>query len=522
MPFRRLINRRSFLAGAAGLAAFRPRLGRALPGYPFTLGVASGCPRPDGVVLWTRLAPGPLSPDPALPGGLPPEPIAVRWEIADDERMQRVVQSGTTDAEQSAAHSVHVEVRGLAPDRVYFYRFTAAGEASPVGRTRTAPAPGAATDRLRFAYASCSNYELGFFSAYRHLAEEAPDLVVFVGDYIYEYAGKAPLKVRQHSDGVDATDLRTYRNRYAQYRTDRDLQAVHAAAPCLSTWDDHEVQNDYADQWAEDFADPQAFLARRAAAYRAYWEHMPLPVSAMPQGPNATIYGRYDFGSLASFFVVDGRQHRSRLACDQPPKGGAKQISDETCPERLDPRRSYLGEDQEDWLYGQFRGAPAAWNVLVQEQLMTELKERTKSGALAHWSEDWNGYPAARQRLLQQMADTRLANPVVIGGDIHSFWANDLKLDFDNVNAPAVATEFVGTSITSAGPPYDLFRSWLPENPHIHFFDSRYRGYVSVEIRKESMAVDFRMVSDVRDPAAKVSSLQRFSVESGRPGVNRA
>jgi alkaline phosphatase D len=160
---------------------------------------------------------------------------------------------------------------------------------------------------------------------------------------------------------------------------------VHAAAPCLATWDDHEVQNDYADRWSQDFADPDAFLVRRAAAYRAFWEHMPLPLSAMPQGPNATIYGRYDFGSLASFLVVDGRQHRSRLACDKPPKGGGKQIVDDTCPERLDPQRSYLGQEQEAWLYGQFRAAPAAWNVLVQEQLMADLKERTASGALAHW-----------------------------------------------------------------------------------------------------------------------------------------
>jgi len=301
MPVRRLINRRSFIAGAAGLAVLRPRLGQATTSYPFTLGVASGCPRPDRVVLWTRLAPGPLSPDPNRPGGMPPDPVPVRWEIAGDEQMQRVVQSGSVTSEQATAHSVHVEAGGLLPDRVYFYRFVAAGEASPVGCTRTAPAPGAAADRLRFAFASCSNYELGFFSAYRHLAAEAPDLVVFLGDYIYEYVSQSPLKVRAHSDGAEAVDLKTYRNRYAQYRSDPDLQAVHAAAPCLMTWSDHEVQNDYADKWSQDFADPEQFLLRRAAAYRAYWEHMPLPLSAMPQGPTMNLYGRYDFGALASF-----------------------------------------------------------------------------------------------------------------------------------------------------------------------------------------------------------------------------
>jgi alkaline phosphatase D len=288
------------------------------------------------------------------------------------------------------------------------------------------------------------------------------------------------------------------------------------------TWSDHEVQNDYADKWSQDFADPEQFLLRRAAAYRAYWEHMPLPLSAMPQGPAMNLYGRYDFGALASFFVVDARQYRSRLACDKPPKGGGKQIFDATCPERLDPQRSNLGAVQENWLFGQFRKAPAAWNILAQEQLMAELKERTDSGAIAHWSEDWNGFPAARQRVLQQMADSRLANPLVIGGDIHSFWADDLKLDSDDPKSQTVATEFVGTSITSSGPPYDTFRAWLPDNPHVHFFDSRYRGYVSVEIRKDQTAVDLRVVSDIRDPAAKISSLQRFTVEGGRPGVNRA
>jgi alkaline phosphatase D len=327
-----------------------------------------------------------------------------------------------------------------------------------------------------------------------------------------------PSKVRQHSDGVEATDLRTYRNRYAQYRTDRDLQAVHAVAPCLATWDDHEVQNDYADRWSQDFADPRAFLARRTAAYRAYWEHMPLPGAAMPHGANAAMYRRFDFGDLASFLVLDGRQYRSRLACDAPPRGGGKPLFDDTCPERLSPARSYLGKAQEAWLYGEFRKYPARWNLLAQGQLMAELKERAGDGRTAHWSEDWNGFPAARKRLLQQIRDSGLANPVVIGGDIHSFWASDLKVDFDDPKAPVVASEFTGTSITSNGPPYDKFKAWLADNPHIKFFDSRYRGYVRAELRPERLAVDFRVVSDVRDPAATLSTLRSFVVENGRPG----
>jgi alkaline phosphatase D len=457
---------------------------------------------------------------------MPPVAVPVRWEIAEDSTMRRVVQRGDVDTEPEFAHSVHIECTGLEPGRDYWYRFIAGGEASLTGHTSTAPARGAPLARLRFGFCSCANYEHGYFSAYRHLAAETPDLVLFLGDYIYEYASRSEKRVRDHSDGVEATDLRTYRNRHAQYKTDPDLQKLHAASPCLVTWDDHEVQNDYADRWSVDFADPQAFLARRAAAYRAFWEHMPLPRSALPKGPDATIYGRFDFGDLASFFVVDSRQYRSRLACDTGPRGGGRQLVDATCPERLDPARTSLGMAQEAWLYGQFRMPsarwPARWNILAQQQLMAEFKERTDNGEIAHWSDDWNGYPAARQRLLQQIRDTRLPNPVVIGGDIHSFWANDLKLDFDDSRAPVIASEFVGSSITATPPPHGKFVAWVAENPHIHFFESRKRGYVSVELMPQRMEVTFRAVSHVRDPAADVATLRRFVVESGRPGPQAA
>ena len=284
------------------------------------------------------------------------------------------------------------------------------------------------------------------------------------------------------------------------------------------TWSDHEVQNDYADRWSQTFDDPQAFLARRAAGYRAYWEHMPLPPAAMPQGPDMRLHGRCDFGALASFFVLDARQYRSRLACDQPPRGGGKQITDAGCPERLEPSRSNLGIAQETWLFEQFHAAPAKWNIVAQEQLMAEFKERLDNGGFAHWSEDWNGFLAARTRLLTQIRDTRLANPVVIGGDIHSFWANDLKVDFDDPQTPIIASEFVGSSITSPGPPYDRFAGWLADNPHVHFFDSRQRGYVSVDLRPQRMEVAFRAISDPADWSAEVTTLQRFVVTDGKPG----
>lgn len=523
MILRHTLSRRALLTGSAALliaSRFRP-LSATPRNDPFALGVASGCPRPDGAVLWTRLAPEPLSPDPERPGGMPPTAVPVDWEVALDPKMRQIVRRGAEQADPRFAHSVHVECRGLEPGREYWYRFIAGGEASPIGRLRTAPAPGATLSRLRFGIASCAHYELGYFSAYRHLAAEDPDLVLFLGDYIYEYVSKLPEKVRQHSDGIEATDLRTYRNRHAQYKTDPDLRALHQAVPCLAIWDDHEVQNDYADDRPPGFGDPFAFLARRAAAYQAFWEHMPLPLWARPRGPDMTIFGRADFGDLATFLLLDGRQYRSPLACAGSPRGG-RPLVDAECQERLDPRRSYLGKGQEAWLYREFRGASARWNILAQPQLMAEFKERLSDGDISHWSEDWNGYPAARQRLLRQIAETRLVNPVVLGGDIHSFWANDLKLDFDDPAAPAIASEFVATSVTSKGPPYEKFAAWVADNPHVRFFDSRKRGYAVAELRPERLEVGFRAVGDARDPETGVSTLRRFVVENERPGPQLA
>jgi alkaline phosphatase D len=521
------ITRRSLLraAGCAASAALAPSLiGCAAPGPrwredPFALGVASGDPSPDGFVLWTRLAPEPLSPDPATPGGMSGGAVPVAYEIAADPAMRNVLRRGTALAEPRLAWSVHVEISGLAPARPYWYRFAAGSAESRIGRAMTAPRPGAPLEHLRFGFVSCSNYELGYFSAYRHLTDEHPDFVIFLGDYIYEFIGRRP-GVRRHSDGVAAHDLRTYRNRYAQYRTDPGLQRLHAEVPALISWDDHEVQNDYADQWSETFDDPVSFLARRAAAYRAFYEHMPLrPSLSLPDGPNMRLYDRVTFGDLAEFSVLDGRQYRSREACYGPPDhGGGHQESETGCPELLDPRRTFLGFAQERWLYDGLARSRARWNVIAQDQLMAEFRERTDDGAIAYWTDDWNGYPEARKRLLTHLRDARIANPVVVGGDIHSFWANDLKLQSFDPRAPIIASEFVGTSITSFGPPYETFMRWVPENPHVHFFESRRRGYVSVDLSPERMQVAMRVVSDVTDPKATIATLKNFVVENGRAG----
>ena len=528
------VTRRQFLRRSAGAAASfvaAPTVLRfgailrapTLGGDPFKLGVASGAPAPDGFVLWTRLAPDPLSADPATPGGLTGGDLPVGWEIASDDAFAAIVKRGSAVAEAAYAHSVHLEVSGLEPGRPYWYRFSSGDARSAVGCARTAPAPGAKLDRLRFGVASCSNYEAGYFAAYRRMAEEGPDLVLFLGDYIYEHMDHVHPTVRKHSDGVEARSLPTYRNRYAQYRTDPDLQRLHAAAPALVTWDDHEVQNDYADRWSETFDDPEQFLKRRAAAYQAFYEHMPLrPSLSRPDGPRMRVYDRFRFGDLAEISLLDGRQYRSREACyAKPNHGGGHPETAAGCPELLDPARSMLGAEQEAWLADGLAHSKARWNVIAQDVLMAQLREKQDDGSVAFWTDDWNGYPASRARLLRHVHDANVQNAVVLGGDLHSFWANDLKLDFDDPSSPVVASEFVGTSITSYGPPYDKFAAWAAANPHVRFFDSRQRGYLWVELAPEHMTTHCRTISDARDPHATLGTLATFAVASGRAGVER-
>ena len=320
-----------------------------------------------------------------------------------------------------------------------------------------------------------------------------------------------------------ATTLPTYRNRYAQYRLDPDLQRLHAQVPSLVTWDDHEVENDYADQWSQWFVEPARFLQQRAAAYQAFYEHMPVrPILSHPEGPVMRVYDRFTFGNLIEISMIDGRQYRSREACYGPPnKGGGHVETNASCPERLDPGRSMMGFAQEYWLGSALAHTKAQWNVIAQDVLMAQYKEIQK-GVEGFWTDDWDGYPANRTRLLKRIADTRVSNPVVIGGDVHSFFANDLKLDFDDPASPIVATEFVGTSISSYALPYEVLAQTLPDNPHVHFFESRKRGYVSVDLDRKVMAVRMRVVSDAHDPNADISTLKTFAVENGKPGIVEA
>jgi alkaline phosphatase D len=515
------LRRRQFLSGALTLGAAslaRPlvRHGWAqtrVASSPFTLGVASGYPLPSGVVLWTRLAPAPLQPG----GGMPPEVVGVEWEVATDERMGAVVQRGTATATPGWAHAVHVEVDGLEPGRWYWYRFRTGSEVSPVGRTRTAPAVTAAVERLRFAFGSCQQYEHGHYGAYHRMLADDLDLVVFLGDYIYE-SSWGRNHVRTHGAPEPHT-LDDYRVRHALYKTDQDLQAAHAAYPWIVTWDDHEVANDYADDRSQQAHPREWFLARRAAAYKAYYEHMPLRRQMVPLGPHMRLYHRVGFGSLAQFHMLDDRQYRSPQACPPPGRGGATTV--EECAERVAPARTLLGEVQERWLETGLDHSRASWNVIAQQTLMAQVDLKPGPGQ-RFWTDGWDGYPAARRRLLDYLGQRKPSNPVVIGGDVHAFWVADLRADFEDPRSPVVASEVVGTSITSQNTRTQAdVDARLADNPHLRFGDPTRRGYVRVEVTPQRMQVDLRAMRSVTQPRAAADTLATFVIETGRPGPQR-
>ncbi len=511
LPFAQ--RRRTVLRMAAALAAaslFAPPFVRPLraqsqfDAYPFTLGVASGSPRPRSVVLWTRLT-----------GVAMPVNIEIKWEIARDENFRNIVQRGSVAATPELAHSVRVEVQNLEPARWYWYRFMAGDAISTTGRTRTAAAAGdGANERLRFAFASCQQYEQGYFAAYRHMARENLDLVVFLGDYIYE-SSWGRNHVRKHDAGEPRT-LAEYRDRYALYKSDADLQLMHAAAPWLVTWDDHEVNNDYANDEAQDL-DPD-FLVRRAAAYQAYYEHMPLAPRALPSGPAALLYDSYAFGNLATFFVLDDRQYRSHHACPKPGRGGSNVVAD--CAERLAADRTMLGAAQEAWLKEGLARTRAQWTVIAQQTLMAQY-DRKAGPAQSFWTDGWDGYPAARARLLNDVVQSRASNPLIISGDVHCTWVADLKTDFDDANSPVVASEFCGTSLTSQGPNVKQIAAALAENPHIRYGNGK-RGYVSMEITRERCTATVRGLASEKRADSGISTIDTFVVDSGRPGAQHA
>ncbi|WBB70743.1 alkaline phosphatase D family protein [Micromonospora sp. WMMD812] len=520
-PAKLAATRRRFLTltGAAAALAFATRLpgsesasahGSSPADYPFTLGVASGDPLPDAVVIWTRLAPKPLE----RFSGMSYRSVQVDWEVADNERFHRPVRRGTALARPEYGHSVHVDVRGLKPGRHYYYRFRVGRHESPVGRTKTAPDPRLQTSAMAFAFVSCQRWDDGFFTAYRHLAAEDLDLVVHLGDYIYEYGIPADGKVRAtavpepYQSEIDTLDR--YRMQYALYKTDPDLQAAHAAFPFAVTWDDHEVENNYADDIPENSVAPADFLIRRANGYRAYWENMPLRPLQQPYGPDMRLYRRLTYGNLAEFNVLDTRQYRS----DQPCGGGMH----DDCDERFDPSRTFLGTEQERWLLDGLGNSRARWNVLAQQVVMAQL-DFNRQAPVNISTDSWDGYVAPRERLLTGIRDRQVSNPVVLTGDVHRNYAFDLKEDFTNPDSTTLGAEFVGTSVTSGGNGQDLpsnGANLLAANPHLRMVNNE-RGYVRCTLTPQQWRADYRVVPYVTTPGAPVSTRASFVLTDGNP-----
>jgi alkaline phosphatase D len=499
------------LALAAGVAPAFVRHARAADVQRFALGIASGQPRDDAVVLWTRLS-----------GEQLPAEVEVAWELAEDEAFTRVAARGVESATADDAHSVHAEPRGLVPGRSYWYRFAALGQRSMPGRTCTAPAADAPVTRLNFAIASCQRYDIGHYAAWRHAAADGLDLVFFLGDYIYEYAS-APNALRPHIGGRLKT-LADYRARYLQTKSDPALQAAHAACPWLLVWDDHEVENDYAGLQGE-FLQPD-FAAQRAAAYQAYWEHMPLPKAARPQQGAMRMHGRLDWGRLARVHLLDDRQMRDPQVCPRPGHGGSNTVRAADCPALFDPRRTLLGFEQERWLaQGWTQDRP--WNLLAQQTLMARWSwdDPTVDGKAAgqaagrYWTDGWDGYPLARKRLLDTVAAQRVPGVVVLGGDVHANYVADLKTDFDDLRAAPVASEFCGTSITSLGLPQTRLDAARPYNPHVHHARSDERGYVRFTLDGRRLQAELRVLDDARDPASGIRTAARYAVEAARAGI---
>jgi len=510
----RSITRRSVVGGiAAGLVA-APAIVRSqqvFTAYPFRLGVAAGEPAADGFVIWTKLAPDPLNEH----GGMPMAPVAVDWQVAADERFGSIVARGTMIARPELGHAVHVEVSGLLPARPYWYRFSVGRERSIRGRARTLPLAGAPTGRVRFAVAGCQHYEDGLFTAHRHLAAEDIDFVYHYGDYIYEgrsspvpvgYDGRSRRFVREH-EGQLLFDLADYRRRYAQYKLDPDLQAAHASAAWFCTFDDHEVENNWVDEIDQAGGPPEIFALRRAAAFQAYYEHMPFRRAAFP-GPNGMqIYRRAAVGDLLDVHLLDTRQHRS----DQPCDDGFKP----RCDGWADRKATVLGARQEAWLDAALKAKRARWNALAQQIMVMPLDRRTGDEPKPLRNMDsWGAYDIPRERLLAKLGG--LGNAVVLTGDEHQNFAGELRTQAGT--GEAVAVEFVGTSISSGGDGADRRTGAdriLLENPFLKYSNDR-RGYLVCDVAPDRWQTAVRVVERVTTPDAPIATAATITVEHGR------
>ena len=520
------LNRRAFLRGLGASALITATGGffsRSVWGspvfaaYPFALGVASGEPAPDGFVIWTKIAPKPLE----RGGGMPKKPVEVEWTVATDEGMRQLAQKGVAVAHPELAHSVHVEINGLQPARDYFYQFRIGGERSRIGRARTLPSPGAAVAQLRFGVAGCQRYEDGFFTAFHRIAAERFDFVFHYGDYIYEFRvvrpGDGPRSVVRVMPGEpdECYTLEDYRHRYSLHQLDPDLQAAHASAPFVMSYDDHEVANDWAADTRGENTPPELFLLRRAAAFQAWYEHLPLRRAQMPRGPDILAYRRFVVGDLVTVNVLDTRLFRSAQACADGPRVSTN------CTEALQPSRTMLGDTQERWLNDGFRNTKARWTLLAQQVAMVHIDRNPDPKVISPNLDKWDGAVAARDRLFSAVESAKLDNLVVVTGDAHQNWAGELKKNFSDAKSATLGVEFVTTSVTAGLDGFDInenFKTLLQQNLHMKFFNSQ-RGYGRHLVTPGRWQADFQVLDKVSVPNGSMSTRKSFVIESGMSGL---
>lgn len=501
------LPRYSFLCGVSP-SLWRVTTRSRIQADPFTLGVASGDPRSDRCVIWTRLAPAPFQPQ----GGMDGRRTPVRWEVAHDEAFTQVVRSGRYIAAPELGFSVHVDVEGLEADRWYFYRFMIDQGPSPIGRLRTTPGAGATTP-LRLGVASCQHYEQGLFTAFEHMADEEFDLVAHLGDYIYEYAAQD--RVRAHR-GFEVVSVDDYRRRYALYKADAALKAAHHGCPWIVTWDDHEFDNNYAGTIGENrFESDEQMRVRRAAAYQAWWEHQPVRVPRVRSWADLDITRDFHWGELAHIWMLDTRQYRNDQACGD----GQRSVP---CGAWDDPARSLLGDAQEQWLLGGLAASSRRWQVLAQQIMMGPF-DRAPGDETVTSMDQWSGYPVARDRLLRGLAERAGGRSVVLTGDIHANLVNSLPAGFRNGGGEPVAAEFVGTSISSGGDGSDEWAALDAvrlENPHLHWQNNR-RGYMRCVVGADDWQTDYRTVPFVSMPGAPIETASSWRVPHGQARIER-
>jgi alkaline phosphatase D len=480
-----------------------------LPPSVFGLGVASGDPLADGVILWTRLAAWPAA-------TMPAQDVEVAFDVAQDEGFEQLVVSDVAVARPELAHSVHVDVSGLEPDTWYFYRFRAGDQTSETGRTRTLPAADAEPEQVRFVFASCQDLQWGHYAAWGRAVEQPDvDAVVFLGDYIYEsnFGDLSPTK-----DGsrvwatAEALTLEDYRTRYAQTKADEQLRAAHAMAPWIVTFDDHEVSNNYAGDVGQADIDQPLSRDRRLAAYQAWYEHQPVRIDPGPDGApedfaELEVQRAVSFGTLLSLFSIETRQH-----ADVPPcRTDGSLVADEGpgCEEQLDPARTNLGEAQEDWLVEGLRGSRTRWNVIANPLMLAGLNVGTaESPAITR--DTWDGYPVVRERLLTAITDAAASNPVVVTGDWHASFVLDVHQTPTDVSSPVVMPEFVAGSISTIA----FAEDYSPANPHVRYFDAEH-GFGLVTVTPEQLTCAFHYIVDEWDPASPLAHVDTFVVADG-------